>query len=134
MTKKDDKQHDQDLQKKLEKIIKEKSDLESGKEEKEKIKNKSDHKTSDIQFLKLQIEKLEKEKEEIIEMTKRAQYDYINLKTDFDRFVRQTEDKNQTLSLDVLFEIVKKFLPFLEDLRKSLENIPKEKNDDPLAK
>jgi len=67
-------------------------------------------------------------------MTKRAQYDYINLKMDFDRFIRQTDEKNQTISVDLLIDVVKKFIPFLEDLRKSLENITDEHMQDPLTK
>jgi molecular chaperone GrpE (heat shock protein) len=38
------------------------------------------------------------------------------------------------MELDSLLSVVKKFLPFVEDLRKSLENITEEYKDDPLAK
>jgi len=53
---------------------------------------------------------------------------------DFDRFIRQTDEKNQTISVDLLIDVVKKFIPFLEDLRKSLENITDEHMQDPLTK
>jgi molecular chaperone GrpE (heat shock protein) len=53
---------------------------------------------------------------------------------DFDRFIRQTDEKNKNINLDSLIEVVKKFLPFLEDLRKSLENITQEHLQDPLTK
>ncbi|MEI8253902.1 MAG: hypothetical protein WCG25_09475 [bacterium] len=90
--------------------------------------------SDELQSLKSQISILEKEKSELTEMAKRAQYDYINLKMDFDRFIRQTDEKNKNINLDSLIEVVKKFLPFLEDLRKSLENITQEHLQDPLTK
>jgi molecular chaperone GrpE (heat shock protein) len=110
---KKDKKTNQDLQKKLEEVIKEKE------EQKENEATDLD----DIQLLKTEIAKLEKEKIELTEMAKRAQYDYINLKVDFDRFVRQTQEKNKTIAVDYLIEVVKKFLPFIENLRKSLDNV-----------
>jgi molecular chaperone GrpE len=67
-------------------------------------------------------------------MLKRAQYDYVNLKIDFDRFVRQTQEKNATIATEYLIDVVKKFLPFFEDIRKSLENIPPEQLENHLAK
>jgi molecular chaperone GrpE (heat shock protein) len=90
--------------------------------------------SDEVQSLRSQISILEKEKLELTEMAKRAQYDYINLKMDFDRFIRQTDEKNKNINLDSLIEVVKKFLPFLEDLRKSLENITQEHLQDPLTK
>ena len=86
------------------------------------------------QELEARIEQLEKEKKEIEEIAKRSQYEYINLKTDFDRYQRQIEESSQSMELDSLLAVVKKFLPFVEDLRKSLENIREEYKDDPLAK
>ena len=90
--------------------------------------------SDEVQSLKLQITQLEKEKLELTEMAKRAQYDYINLKMDFDRFIRQTNEKNKTINLDSLIDVVKRFLPFLEDLRKSLENISDDHAQDSLTK
>jgi molecular chaperone GrpE (heat shock protein) len=90
--------------------------------------------SDEIESLKSQISQLNKDKLELTEMAKRAQYDYINLKMDFDRFIRQTNEKNQTINLDALIDVVKKFLPFLEDLRKSLDNITSEHLQDPLTK
>lgn len=124
----DDKQNDE-LQKKLEEIIQQKSDLENT--DQSLIQ---DQDSDEVKSLKLQIIQLEKEKQELTEMAKRAQYDYINLKMDFDRFIRQTDEKSKTINLDSLISVVKKFLPFLEDLRKSLENITSEHLQDPLTK
>ncbi len=80
------------------------------------------------------IAQLEKEKKEFEEIAKRSQYEYINLKMDFDRYQRQTKESSQNMELDSLLMVVKKFLPFIEDLRKSLENITDDYRDDPLTK
>jgi hypothetical protein len=63
----------------------------------------------------------------------KAQRDYINLKFDFDRFQKQVQEKEKDSELNSLISNVRKFLPFVEDLRKSLENISQEKKADPLA-
>lgn len=86
------------------------------------------------QELEDKIVQLEKEKKEFEEIAKRSQYEYINLKTDFDRYQRQIKESSQTMELDSLLSVVKKFLPFIEDLRKSLENITDEHMNDPLTK
>lgn len=137
MSKKDDKQNDE-LEKKLKEIIQQKTWLPSGRSEwelpEQPISQDQNEDSDGMQTLKDKITQLEKERSELTEMAKRAQYDYLNLKMDFDRFIRQTDEKNQTISLDLLIEVVKKFLPFLEDLRKSLENITDEHMQDPLTK
>lgn len=86
------------------------------------------------QELETRIKQLEQEKKEIEEIAKRSQYEYINLKTDFDRYQRQIEESSKSMEIDSLLAVVKKFLPFVEDLRKSLENITEEYKGDPLAK
>lgn len=80
------------------------------------------------------IARLEKEIAEQKEITKRAQYDYINLKMDFDRRQRLKEEEWKTAHIDTLIASVQKFLPFVESLRKSLENIPDDHKEDALAK
>ncbi len=109
---------DKDLQDKLE---------QAEKENKKKSKSKKEKK------LQEKIEKFQKEYDEQTEMLKRAQHDYINLKFDFDRFQKQVEEKEKESELNSLISSVKKFLPFVEDLRKSLDNIPKDKKSEPLA-
>jgi len=84
--------------------------------------------------LEERIAQLEREKKELEEIAKRSQYEYINLKVDFDRYQRQMKDSSHEMELNSLLSIVKKFLPFIEDLRKSLENITDEHKDDPLTK
>ncbi|HKL43904.1 MAG TPA: nucleotide exchange factor GrpE [Candidatus Absconditabacterales bacterium] len=109
---------DKDLQEKLQ---------QAEQENKKKSKSKKDKK------LEAKLEKLQKEYDEQTEMLKRAQHDYINLKFDFDRFQKQVEEKEKEGELNSLISSVKKFLPFVEDLRKSLDNIPKDKKSEPLA-
>jgi len=86
-----------------------------------------------VEKIQKEVEKLQKDLQEQTEIATRAQRDYVNLKLDFDRYQRQTAEKEQDLELMSLLSSVKKFLPFVEDLRKSLDNIPEEKKSDPLA-
>ncbi len=98
--------------------------------------HKQSAKHEDAQILKLEqkIAQLEAENKEVEEIAKRSQFDYINLKTDFDRYQRQTQEAQKSAHADSLIAVVKKFLPFLEDLRKSLDNITEDHQGDPLTK
>lgn len=78
--------------------------------------------------------KLEKDITDQKEISKRAQYDYINLKMDFDRWQRLKTEEAKTAHIDTLIAAVQKLLPFVEDLRKSLATIPDDQHDNPLAK
>lgn len=84
--------------------------------------------------LEEKIAQLEKEKKELEEIAKRSQYEYLNLKMDFDRYQQQMKISSQNMELESLLSVVKKFLPFIEDLRKSLENITDEHKEDTLTK
>ena len=108
---------------------KEKDDLEKKLEEAQK--HQDDKKYRELEE---KIVQLEKEKKELEEIAKRSQYEYINLKVDFDRYQRQIQESSHAMELDSLLSVVKKFLPFIEDLRKSLENITDEHKEDPLTK
>ncbi len=110
--KKEEKHHQDELQKKLEDTQYEKK----------------------YQELEYKIIQLEKEKKEFEEIAKRSQYEYINLKMDFDRYQKQIKESSQNMEVDALLSVVKKFIPFVEDLRKSLENITDEHMEDPLTK
>jgi len=94
------------------------------------------HQQDDKKYRELEekIVQLEKEKKELEEIAKRSQYEYLNLKIDFDRYQRQIKESSQSAEVDSLLSVVKKFLPFIEDLRKSLENITDEHQNDPLTK
>jgi len=77
---------------------------------------------------------IEKDYEELQETAKRAQYDYINLKMDFDRYRNQQEEAKKSQKVELLLETVKKFLPFVENLRKSLDTVSDEIKETPLGK
>jgi molecular chaperone GrpE len=119
MTKKDDTATENTLEKKLEEIQEEKQNQEES------------EKNEEITKLQNKIAQLEKEKLEGQEITKKAQYDYINLKADFDRFQRQTAEATKSNEKDALIKSVKKLLPFVEELRKSLDHITADKQTDP---
>jgi len=110
---------DNDLKDKLENLKKEKKEEKNNKE---------------IEKLQKTISKLETEKKEIQDTCTRAQHDYINLRSDMNVIQRRTEEKEKTMKLDILIETTKKFLPFVEELRKSIENIADENKKTPLAK
>jgi len=69
-----------------------------------------------------------------MEISKRAQHDYINLKRDFDRYMQNMKEKSASLEVDTLIDVVKKFLPFVENLRKSLATIADDQKDSPFVK
>ncbi|MEI8091455.1 MAG: hypothetical protein WCG98_04395 [bacterium] len=102
----------------------------------DEARHRQSSKHDDAQILKLEqrIAQLEQEKKEVEEIAKRSQFDYINLKTDFDRYQRQMQEAQKSAHADSLIATVKKFLPFLEDLRKSLDNITEDHKADPLTK
>jgi molecular chaperone GrpE (heat shock protein) len=109
---------DKDLQEKLK---------QAQKEHKQKADSKKEH------DLQIEIEKLQKNYQEQTEIAAKAQRDYINLKLDFDRYQNQVSEREKEQDTNSLISSVKKFLPFIEDLRKSLDNIPQDKKSDPLA-
>lgn len=122
---KDDKKDKADLEKKLEEI------------QKEKIADDSSQVTDhgmrqDDKDIKIQ--QLEKALQEQVEISKRAQHDYINLKWDFDRYMQNMKEKSASLEVDTLISVVKKFLPFVENLRKSLATIADDQKDSPFVK
>jgi len=98
-----------------------------------KEQTKPETKTQE-QNLEDSIKKLEQEKREIENTAKRAQFDYINLRMDFDRLQKQVDEKEKSMKIEILIENVRKFLPFVEELRKSLETLPEEQKSLPLAK
>ncbi len=121
--------------------LKKKDELDQKLEEAQHQQDNKHHQHDDNQqdddkyhALEAKIEQLEKEKKELEEIAKRSQYEYINLKMDFDRYQRQIQDLSTSMEVESLVSVVKKFLPFIEDLRKSLENITDDHKEDPLTK
>ena len=113
MSKKHDDQDVKDLEQMLE-------DVKSDKDNEEMIKQ-----------LQAEINKLQAQLAEKDEIVKNAQLAYLHAKNDMEMIQRQSAMKAESMHQDLLIKIVKKLLPFVEDLRKSLENLSDEqKNSD----
>ena len=113
MSKKSDDQDVKDLEEMLE-------DVKSGKDSEEMIEQ-----------LQAEIKKLQTQLAEKDEIVKNAQLAYLRAKNDMEMIQRQSAMKAESMHQDLLVKIVKKLLPFVEDLRKSLETLSEEdKNSD----
>ena len=113
MSKKHDDQDVKDLEQMLE-------DVKSDKDNEEMIEQ-----------LQAEIKKLQAQLAEKDEIVKNAQLAYLHAKNDMEMIQRQSAMKAESMHQDLLIKIVKKLLPFVEDLRKSLENLSDEqKNSD----
>ncbi len=97
----------------------------------------SDQQTSQdqttIAMLEAKILQLETQLRDQTEIAKKAQSDYIHMKFDFEGLVRRTDESNKTMKVDTLVDVVKKFAPFIDSLRTSLENIPADERDNALV-
>jgi len=113
MSKKSDDQDVKDLEEMLE-------DVKSDKDNEEMIEQ-----------LQAEIKKLQTQLAEKDEIVKNAQLAYLRAKNDMEMIQRQSAMKAESMHQDLLIKIVKKLLPFVEDLRKSLETLSEEdKNSD----
>lgn len=84
-----------------------------------------------IEQLQAEIKKLQAQLAEKDEIVKNAQLAYLRAKNDMEMIQRQSAMKAESMHQDLLIKIVKKLLPFVEDLRKSLDNLSEEdKNSD----
>lgn len=79
-----------------------------------------------IENLQAEIKKLQAQLTEKDEIVKNAQLAYLRAKNDMEMIQRQSAMKAESMHQDLLIKIVKKLLPFVEDLRKSLENLSDE--------
>jgi molecular chaperone GrpE len=86
-----------------------------------------------IELLQIKIKELENKLADAEQITKKAQSDYIHMKFDFDSYMRRNDEQSKTMKIDTLIDVAKKFTPFIDSLRKSLENIPAEHTEDPLV-
>ena len=87
-------------------------------------KVKSDKNEEDmVEKLQNEIKKLQAQLAEKDEIVKNAQLAYLRTKNDMEMIQRQSAMKAESMHQDLLIKIVKKLLPFVEDLRKSLENL-----------
>ena len=63
-----------------------------------------------------------------------SQIAYLHLKSDFDILQRQTEQKILNANRDAIITVAKKFLPLVENLRKSLLNLSSEQQETSMGK
>ena len=87
-----------------------------------------------IEKLQAEIKKLQAQLAEKDEIVKNAQLAYLRTKNDMEMIQRQSAMKAESMHQDLLIKIVKKLLPFVEDLRKSLENLSDEDKNSPMGK
>ena len=78
---------------------------------------------AEISPLIAKIAELEKALQEKEEIAKNSQIAYLHLKADFDILQRQTDQKIENANRDAKIKIVKKLIPQLENLRKSMLNL-----------
>lgn len=97
-------------------------DLENMLEQVKYDKNEEDM----IEKLQTEIKKLQAQLAEKDEIVKNAQLAYLRAKNDMEMIQRQSTMKAESMHQDLLIKIVKKLLPFVEDLRKSLETLSEE--------
>ena len=84
--------------------------------------------------LLLEIKKLQTQLAEKDEIVKNAQVAYLRTKNDMEMIQRQSAMKAESMYQDLLIKIVKKLLPFVEDLRKSLETLSNEQKESTMWK
>ena len=87
-----------------------------------------------IEKLQAEIKKLQAQLAEKDEIVKNAQLAYLRAKNDMEMIQRQSAMKAESMHQDLLVKIVKKLLPFVEDLRKSLETLSEEDKNSPMWK
>lgn len=71
--------------------------------------------------LLLQIASLTRKVEDSEQIAKRAQSDYLRLKMDMDALITRTAEQQKSAKIDALVEAAKKILPFVTQLKQSLE-------------
>ena len=87
-----------------------------------------------VEQLQAEIKKLQAQLAEKDEIVKNAQLAYLRAKNDMEMIQRQSAMKAESMHQDLLVKIVKKLLPFVEDLRKSLENLSDEQKESDMWK
>lgn len=89
---------------------------------------------AEISPLIAKIAELEKALQEKEEIAKNSQIAYLHLKADFDILQRQTDQKIENANRDAKIKIVKKLIPQLENLRKSMLNLSDEQKESSMGK
>ncbi len=69
---------------------------------------------------------LEAKAKNLEEVAKKAQYDYVMLKYDFDSYQRRVEQDNKEGKSQTLIDIMKKLLPVIDQLSFSVDHMPED--------
>ncbi|MEI7477408.1 MAG: nucleotide exchange factor GrpE [bacterium] len=62
--------------------------------------------------------------QELQEVAKKAQYDYVMIKSEFDSYVRRVEGENKEAKAQQLVDLAKKLLPIVTQLGQSVDHLP----------
>lgn len=79
------------------------------------------------------VEELQAKIKDLEEVAKKAQYDYVMLKYDFDSYQRRVEQDNKEGKSQTLIDIMKKLLPMIDQLSYSVDHMPEELKDNKWA-
>jgi len=72
------------------------------------------------------VEQIKKQLTEQEEITKRAQSDYLRTKLEFDAYVTRADLAKKWFELDGLMKALEKVLPFVNQLKTTLDNLPED--------
>jgi len=130
MTKREDKKIEENN-----KINSDDSSLEEAlkKVQQDKLDEESKSYSKNIDDCEERIKTLEKEKKEALDIAKKVQFDYINLKTDFDRLQRISLEKEKSMEIDTLIKYMKKIFPVIDQIKSSLDHVDETKKSDPFV-
>lgn len=81
----------------------------------------------------MSVEALQAKVKNLEEVAKKAQYDYVMLKYDFDSFQRRVEQDAKENKAQTLADVVKKLLPVVDQLSYSVGHMPEELKDNKRA-
>ena len=74
------------------------------------------------------IDDMEAKVKNLEEVAKKAQYDYVMLKYDFDSYQRRIENEAKEQKSQSTIDIMKKILPLIDQLSYSVDHMPEEMN------
>lgn len=79
------------------------------------------------------LEELQAKVKNLEEVAKKAQYDYVMLKYDFDSYQRRVEQDGKDNKAQTLIDIMKKLLPLIDQLSYSVDHMPEDLKDNKWA-
>lgn len=86
-----------------------------------------------IDDLQKQLSLSQKELQNMKEIASKSQSQYVSLKYDFDMYIQRTQSQQKSQETTLFVQTIKKIIPFVEELRKSIAHIPQDLAQTPLA-